>query len=280
MLSVASRIAIRRASFPTARAASTHDVLGESWRYDKGAFKEWITKASQGSELEKRQFYGYLALSFGDIDVDKDGFINATEFDLLLEHVASLPRRFGLAPSAQAEYGGDVMARKNARKAIFDAIDGSGGHKPRGKIAMGQFIDWTNKHVLGKVATLEGETGRVAFRHVDQFTKEEYVSYVDEAVNNPDSIASTTLYNYLLTLFVEADTECKGKISFEQFDNLVNIAAATPRHFGLAPQSRDAAARREMFEAMDSTKSGFVTFRKFLRFVREHAREKVAQYSE
>lgn len=163
---------------------------------------------------------------------------------------------------------------------MFDAIDGSAGHKPRGKIAMGQFIDWTTKHVLGKVATLEGETGRVAFRHVDQFTKEEYIAYVDEAVNKPDSIASTTLYNYLLTLFVEADKECKGKISFEQFDDLVNIAAATPRHFGLAPQSRDAAARREMFEAMDSTKSGFITFRKFLRFVREHAREKVAHYKE
>lgn len=280
MLSVASRIAIRRTSFPAARAASTSDVFGEPWRYDKGAFKAWITKASQGSELEKKQFYGYLALSFGDVDVDKDGFINATEFDLLLESVASLPRRFGLAPSAQAEYGGDAMARTNARKAMFDAIDGSAGHKPRGKIAMGQFIDWTTKHVLGKVATLDGETGRVAFRHVDQFTKEEYISYVDEAVNNPDSIASTTLYNYLLTLFIEADTDCKGKISFEQFDDLVNIAAATPRHFGLAPQSRDAAARREMFEAMDSTNSGFVTFRKFLRFVREHAREKVAQYSE
>lgn len=280
MLSIASRVAIRRTSFPAARAASTHDVLGDAWRYDKGAFKEWVTKASQGSELEKRQFYGYLALSFGDVDVDKDGFINASEFDLLLEKVASLPRRFGLAPSAQAEYGGDAVARKNARKAMFDAIDGSAGHKPRGKIAMGQFVDWSIKHVFGKVASLEGETGRVAFRHIDQFTKEEYISYVDAAVNQPDSIASTTLYNYLLTLFVEADKDCKGQISFEQFEELVDIAAETPRHFGLAPQSRDAAARREMFDAMDSTKSGFVTFRKFLRFVREHAREKVAQYSE
>merc|ERR1711948_253009 len=28
----------------------------------------------------------------------------------------------------------------------------------------------------------------VAFRHVEDFTKEEYVAYVDEAVNKPDSI--------------------------------------------------------------------------------------------
>jgi len=298
MMSIASRSAIRRAAFPGLRAASTqatsatqsanlwaaqtqtHEALGDTWRYDKGAFKAWITKASQGSEVEKRQLYGYLALSFGDVDVDKDGWINHEEFDLLLEKVASLPRRFGLAPSAETEYGGDKAARKAARKAMFDAIDGTGGFKPRGKIAMGQFINWTNEHIIGKVASMEGETGRVAFRHVEDFTKEEYVAYVDEAVNKPDSIASTTLYNYLLTLFVEADKECKGQISFEQFDALVEIAAASPRHFGLAPQTRDVAARREMFDAMDSTKTGFVTFRKFLRFVRQHAKEKVAQYKQ
>merc|ERR1711953_336759 len=150
--------------------------------------------------------------------------------------------------------------------------------QPRGKIAMGQFLNWSTSHIFSKVGTLTGGVGRVAFRHVEEFTKEEYVAYVDSAVNDADSIASTTLYNYLLTLFVEADVECKGKISYEQLDGLVEIAAASPRHFGLAPAGRDAAARRSMFDAMDYNKSGYVTFRKFLRFVREHAREKVAEY--
>merc|ERR1712029_832848 len=119
--------------------------------------------------------------------------------------------------------------------AMFDAINGADGFKPRGKIAMGQFLNWSTAHIFSKVGTIRGEAGRVAFRHVEDFTKEEYVSYVDEAVNKPDSIASTTLYNYLLTLFVEADIDCKGRISYEQFDGLVEIAAASPRHFGLAP---------------------------------------------
>merc|ERR1712107_108037 len=169
----------------------------------------------------------------------------------------------------QVEYGGDAAKRKAGRQAMFDAIDGADGFKPRGKIAMGQFLSWSTRHIFSKVVSIQGETGRVAFRHVEDFTKEEYVAYVEEAVNKPDSIASTTLYNYLLTLFVEADIECKGKISYEQFDGLVEIAAASPRHFGLAP------AGRAMFDAMDYNKSGYVTFRKFLRFVREHAREKV-----
>merc|ERR1712060_678996 len=167
--------------------------------------------------------------------------INPEEFDLLLEKVAALPRRFGLAPSWQVEYGGDAARRTVARKAMFDAIDGADGFKPRGKIAMGQFLNWSTAHIFSKVGTIRGEAGRVAFRHVEDFTKEEYVAYVDEAVNKPNSIAS-------------------------------------PRHFGLAPAGRDAAARRMMFDAMDYNKSGYVTFRKFLRFVREHAREKVAEY--
>jgi len=267
-----------RTAFPAARAVSTSSNFGEAWRYDKGAFKTWVTRASTEDGAEKKELYAHLALSFGDVDNDKDGWISATEFDLLLEKVAALPRRFGLAPGWQVEYGGDAAKRTAARKAMFDAIDGADGFKPRGKIAMGQFLGWSRKHIFEKVASLEGERGRVAFRHVEDFTKEEYVAYVDEAVNKPDSIASTTLYNYLLTLFVEADVDCKGKISYEQFDGLVEIAAASPRHFGLAPPGRDAAARREMFDAMDYNKSGHVTFRKFLRFVREHARAKVAEY--
>jgi Ca2+-binding EF-hand superfamily protein len=278
MLGTVAMRTLNRTAFPAARGVSTASNFGEAWRYDKGAFKTWATKASTEDGVEKKQLYAHLALSFGDVDNDKDGWINPDEFDLLLEKVAALPRRFGLAPSWQVEYGGDVAKRTAARKAMFDAIDGADGFKPRGKIAMGQFLKWSTAHIFSKVGTIQGETGRVAFRHVEDFTKDEYVSYVDEAVNKPDSIASTTLYNYLLTLFVEADIECKGKISYEQFDGLVEIAAASPRHFGLAPAGRDAAARRAMFDAMDYNKSGHVTFRKFLRFVREHAREKVADY--
>jgi len=98
-------------------------------------------------------------------------------------------------------------------------------------------------------------------------------------VNDPHSGASVTFYNYLLTVFVEGDVRANGKVSFEDFDKLVDVAAATPRYFKLAPDTRVEAERRQMFEAMDSSGSGFVTFRKFLRFVREHTREKLAEHA-
>lgn len=265
--------------FQSARAASTTTVWGHDvWRYEKSAFKEWVKASTVSGTKEQHQMYAFLATNFGDADVDKDGWIDDEEFDRLLESVAALPRRFGLAPSWKAEYG-TAEKRKAARKAMFDAIDGADGFKPRGKIAMGQFITWAQKHVGGKAPTLDKTKGSdVALRHIEDHTKEEYLAFLDQAVNNKKSGASASFYNYLLTIFVEADEGCKGMINYDEFIKLIDIAAKTPRAFGLAPDSQDEAARKAMFAAMDSTSSGYVTFRKFLRFVRVHVREKLASH--
>lgn len=53
------------------------------------AFNEFST---QPNSKAKREFYGYLQVAFGDVDVDKDGKINAQEFDCLCEKVAAMPR--------------------------------------------------------------------------------------------------------------------------------------------------------------------------------------------
>merc|ERR1711982_61562 len=267
-------------------ASSTTELVfgGDSWRYDKGAFRDWVAAASAGQSPQKNQLYGYLALSFGDVDVDKDGWINDKEFDRLLEKVASLPRRFGLAPSWREHYGNDVAKRTAARKQTFDEIE-KGKYAVKdspapGKIAMRQFIMWANEHIYAKVATLDGEKHKVAFRHVENYTKEEYIATLMAATRDSTSGEAVVLYNYLLTSFVEADTECKGAVTFEQFDKLVDIAAVPPRFFGLAPDSRDLAARRKMYDEMDTNKEGFVTFRKFLEFTRKHVAAKLAEIPE
>lgn len=261
-------------------ASGTVDVWGaDAWRYDKGAFKKWVTASGVEGSIESRQMYAHLASCFGDCDVDKTGFINASQFDRLLEITAALPRRFGLAPSWRVEYG-TVEKRQLARKAMFDAIDSKGG-APRGKIAMYQFVSWAREHLSGKAHQLAEMKGDVALRHIEDYTEAEYLAWLDQAVNKPDSAAYANLYNYLLTSFVEADNGAKGRISFEEFDQLVDIAAKTPRFFGLAPDTSDTATRRAMFKSMEaldkhSTNTGFVTFRKFLEFTRSHVRAKLA----
>jgi len=264
---------------PVARrsfAAAANPWGDEAWRHDKTAFLAFAKAAAEKPEsAEKRQLYGFLANSFGDADGNKDGFITAQEFDHLCENVASLPRRFGLAPTWEKEYGGDLAKRVAARKALFDAIDSKKG-KARGVMGMQMFVQWAYEHVIKKVAAVKHNP--VDFYHIDQFTEKDFLSYLELAITDKSSDAHAALYEYVLTLFVEADVSSTGAITFDQFDRLISQAAGAPRFFGLAPEGSSEAARKAIFESMDDNKEGYVTFRKVLRWLHEHTAEKIAEF--
>ena len=135
-----------------------------------------------------------------------------------MNKVSSGPRQRGTTQSRQVRYHGGVTKRTAASKALFDSIDGSAGFKPRGKIAMGQFIEFAYERIFHKDLTVD--MSRVDFGHVDQYTEEQFLDYLEKAVNDPKSGASVSFYNYLLTIFAEADTKCKGQITFDDFDEL------------------------------------------------------------
>merc|ERR1712032_1709343 len=85
----------------------------DAWRYDKNAFQAWAHEAVTKKGIQaQRELYGMLAMRFGDTDVDKDGKINAAQFDTLCEDVASLPRRFRppSGPSSPVDWLGAVCA--------------------------------------------------------------------------------------------------------------------------------------------------------------------------
>merc|ERR1712048_864643 len=153
MLSTVSRSAVRT---PAVRAfAAVPSPWGsDAWRYDKNAFQAWAHEAvtKKGSQAQ-RELYGMLAMRFGDTDVDKDGKISAAEFDTLCEDVASLPRRFGLAPSWEKEYG-NIERRTASRKAMFDMIDLRQG-PARHWIGLEQFVRWSFDHVVTKAASID-----------------------------------------------------------------------------------------------------------------------------
>merc|ERR1712187_732626 len=86
-----------------------------------------------------------------DVDyyhIEQYGKINAAEFDGLCEDVASLPRRFGLAPSWEKEYG-TVERRTASLKAMFDMLDLRQG-PARSWIGLEQFVRWSFDHVVTK----------------------------------------------------------------------------------------------------------------------------------
>merc|ERR1719330_1652217 len=83
------------------------------------------------------------------------------------------------------------------------------------------------------------------------------------------------LYKFLLTIFVEADVNCKGTINRQEFDAIVDRAAMVPRQFGLAPPGSSKELRDKIFNRMDDNNSGTITFRKFVNWTVTHAKGKI-----
>lgn len=249
----------------------------DAWRHDKKAFAKWCKDAtSAGASREKRELYGFLGIAFGDVDANRDGIIDAKEFDVLCEKVAALPRRFGFAPSWEKEYDGDKDKRTKARQAIFDSIDTRNG-PARGVIGMKQFVRWANDHIAKKVTTVDLKS-RVDFFNIEDYDEKTFLAYLEHALDNPTSSAFATFYQFLLTIFVEADKDCKGQITRDQLDNLLERAARVPRLFGLAPMTASKEERDKVFASMDSNNEGYITFRKFMRWTVEHTTVKVKMH--
>jgi len=274
MLSIAARpSACQAARQSSVRTFSSLSPWGsDHWRHDKGAFISWCNKAVAENGVERRQFNGFCALAFGDVDTDKDGFINPGQFDRYLEKVAAIPRRFGLAPLSSV----DRSVRLARHTELFDAIDKKDG-PARGKLGLDQVMEWSMTHVAGKVPQIP--KGDVALYHVENYTEVEYVGFVERAVNNPGSYEHSSFYNFILNCFVEADSEGLGRIKYDEFDALLTRAATVPRNFGLAPASVNESVRKEMFKKMelkrDGKPMGFVTHRKFWEWTVEHTKMKI-----
>jgi len=272
MLSIFSRGRVA-AGAPVARAFSASPWGTDHWRHDKQEFIAWVKAASADvKSREAREFYAFCCISFGDVDTDKDGFINARQFDRLLETVAAAPRRFGLAPQSTLNYDD----RLKIHKALFDQIDAAGG-PARGVIGMDQFVEWAKEHVVGKLGKIPEKD--VALLHYENYTQQEYLDFIEIAVSDNTSYNRSSFYNFMLNLFVEADESGTGRVNRDQFDALLCRAAAVPRHFGLAPPDVDKAVRDKMFESMElrrgDTRTGFVTFRKFYEWSIDHIAEKI-----
>merc|ERR1712048_1527862 len=209
-----------------------------------------VTK--KGSQAQ-RELYGMLAMRFGDTDVAKDGKINAAQFDTLCEDVASLPRRFGLAPSWEKE-DGNVERRTASRKAMFDMIDLRQG-PARNWIGLEQFVRWAQDHIITKVGTIDA-SAEVDLYHVEQYGETQVLAFLDKATSDINSREHASLYEFLLAVFTEVDSRSSGVLTFKEFDGLLTRAAQVPRTFGLAPPDASAEFRKAAFSSMEDKAMG------------------------
>jgi len=249
---------------------------GCPWSSDKTEFKKWCKAAVDNPRgKERKELYGYLAECFLDADGDRDGKVGVDEFDFLIEKAAALPRRFGLAPTWQEEYG-DVARRAAARKQMFAKMDTTRS----GMIGLEDWVKYAMDHIAGKVRTMKDT---LDFQHLESRSPDDFVTYCEVALSNPNSEEYKSLYEHLFKTFVESDLEENGAIRRQQFDDLIENAAKAPRVLGLAPSAAAAypseahkvQARDQEFRAMDASGTGLVTFSSFLGWCLNHIAGKV-----
>merc|ERR1711877_112216 len=78
----------------------------------------------------------------------------------------------------------------------------------RGALTLDQFVEWANAHVVSAIPKIP--TGDVGLYHVEDYSEEQYIGFVEKAVNNPGSYEHASFYNFILNCFVETDEQCQG----------------------------------------------------------------------
>lgn len=246
------------------------------WATESVAFKRWVTDAVSKNGVERAELYAFLAECFKDADSDRDGFVNAAEFDFLVEKAAALPRRFGLAPSWKALYG-DLASRQIGRAKLFRTIDVDN----KDTIGIDNWIQYAFQHIAEKVKTMP--THSLDFENLPASGKGNFVRFLRIAVSDKTSVEYQELYQFLFKNFVLADTDQKGSVNFDQFDRLVELSALAPRSLGLAPPSEEMfrsdgerrASRKKLFNSMDSDFGGTISFDEYLKYTVDHIQQKV-----
>jgi hypothetical protein len=115
-------------------------------------------------------------------------------------------------------------------------------------------------------------------------SKEDILFFLKKATADRNSHEYAELFGNLLKMFVDCDKSKNGLVDKQQFSELVETAAATPRLYGFAPSSADMfknkaemeASRDALFEGMNEKGDGKITFDQFLTYTLTHIACKAA----
>jgi len=233
-----------------------------------------------------QDLYFHLLRCFTDADTTKSGVIDADGFDGLIDIAAQAPRKYGFAPSTTSLFKSE-QERKSARAKLFATID----ERSSGKISFHDFLQWAVAHIKEKVSGSISASYPVQATSASTALESKNLPIYDGASSAADfarfCAAATSskvspeyeqLYYHLLRCFSDADSSLNGRIDADEFDGLIDIAAAAPRKFGFAPQANDMfssvderkKARAKLFQSINTDGSGEISFQEFLQWAMGH----------
>jgi len=220
------------------------------------------------------------------------GVIDAEGFDKLIDIAGMAPRKFGFAPSAAEMFKSD-RERKTSRSALFKTIDKDGG----GTISFDEFLGRAMVHIKGKVEggvkalykpmAIKEDASLTANNlpiYDEASSPADFAAFCKKAVTDKSSPEFHKMYYHLLRCFSDADASMNGRIKKEDFDALIDVAAAAPRKFGFAPDARDMFSsvqerkeyRASLFRTINTEGTGEISFQEFLAWAMEHIEGKVS----
>merc|ERR1712212_505867 len=98
---------------------------------------------------------------------------------------------------------------------------------------------------------------------MDIASKNEFIYFMQRAVEDQSNDCYIELYNLLLRAFVSADCDFDGQVSQDEFGGMISAAAALPKKFGFDWWQGSPA---DMFQAIDDNGDGSVSFDEWLSF--------------
>merc|ERR1712176_942226 len=118
----------------------------------------------------------------------------------------------------------------------------------------------------------------------DASSPADFAAFCNRAVTDKSSAEYQKMYYHLLRCFSDADAAMTGSIKKEEFDALVDVAAAAPRKFGFAPHASEQyvsvqerkEARANLFKSINTEGTGEISFQEFLAWAMEHIKGKVS----
>jgi len=98
-------------------------------------------------------------------------------------------------------------------------------------------------------------------------SKDEFIYFMQRACEDTFNDCYIELYNILLRSFVAADIDFDGQVSEDEFEGMINAAAAFPKKFGFEWW---AGSGKDQFKAIDENGDGAVSFDEWLNFAYEN----------
>jgi len=114
--------------------------------------------------------------------------------------------------------------------------------------------------------------------------KDDFNFFMIRALSSNQDDSYIELYNLLLRSFVAADVDFDGKVSVDEFDGMIECAAALPRKFGYQwwdeASCPDEASRKkvreDLFKKIDQNNDGGISFDEWLAFALDHYRSQTS----